>query len=131
VECNVCREAISARADGEREPVPAEQVDRHLTACADCAAWSAAAIESTRRLRVRTVAAGPDRAAAILDRLDTAGPIPETRRRGRFRLVGQALLAAFGLRRRRADPGDPVTLPPGARYGRRLGHLRAGHDPAA
>jgi predicted anti-sigma-YlaC factor YlaD len=132
VECNVCREAVSARADGEREPVPAEQVDRHLADCADCAGWSLTAVESTRRLRVRTVTATPDLTAVILDRLDADGPIAETaRRRGVHVVLGRALLAVFGLRRRAVDPGDPVALPPGARYGRRLGHLRAGHDPAA
>lgn len=39
VDCVVAREALSARLDGEREPVPAARVDEHLRDCRDCAAW--------------------------------------------------------------------------------------------
>ncbi|HOW96081.1 MAG TPA: zf-HC2 domain-containing protein, partial [Mycolicibacterium fallax] len=37
--CDVAREALSARIDGEREPVPAARVDEHLAGCADCTDW--------------------------------------------------------------------------------------------
>ncbi|MDY6998284.1 MAG: zf-HC2 domain-containing protein [Actinomycetota bacterium] len=37
--CEVAREALSARLDGEREPVPAVRVDEHLAGCAECRAW--------------------------------------------------------------------------------------------
>lgn len=39
VECEVAREALSARIDGEREPVPAARVDEHLADCAGCRRW--------------------------------------------------------------------------------------------
>jgi predicted anti-sigma-YlaC factor YlaD len=39
VECEVAREALSARLDGEREPVPSARVDEHLDGCAACRAW--------------------------------------------------------------------------------------------
>jgi predicted anti-sigma-YlaC factor YlaD len=39
VECEVARDALSARIDGEREPVPAARVDEHLEECADCRVW--------------------------------------------------------------------------------------------
>lgn len=39
VNCDVAREALSARIDGEREPVPAARVDEHLEDCAECRAW--------------------------------------------------------------------------------------------
>lgn len=39
VECEVAREALSARIDGEHEPVPAARVDEHLDHCADCRVW--------------------------------------------------------------------------------------------
>lgn len=39
VDCTVAREALSARLDGEREPVPSARVDEHLRGCGDCAAW--------------------------------------------------------------------------------------------
>jgi predicted anti-sigma-YlaC factor YlaD len=35
----VAREALSARLDGEREPVPSVRVDEHLDACEACRAW--------------------------------------------------------------------------------------------
>ncbi|MET0456186.1 MAG: zf-HC2 domain-containing protein [Mycobacterium sp.] len=41
MECEVAREALSARIDGEREPVPATRVDEHLDECADCRTWFA------------------------------------------------------------------------------------------
>lgn len=39
VYCEVAREALSARLDGEREPVPAARVDEHLGECAACREW--------------------------------------------------------------------------------------------
>lgn len=35
----MAREALSARIDGEREPVPSLRVDEHLRSCPDCRAW--------------------------------------------------------------------------------------------
>lgn len=51
MECAIAREALSARIDGEREPVPASRVDEHLAACEPCRAWQAAAVEQTQMLR--------------------------------------------------------------------------------
>lgn len=51
VECSVAREAVSARIDGEREPVPAPRLDEHLATCAPCRAWQAEAVEQTQMLR--------------------------------------------------------------------------------
>ena len=69
--CDIAREALSARIDGEREPVPAAQVDEHLAGCEPCRQWQAAAIERTQVLRrlagrsqvtaVRDPARQPDR----------------------------------------------------------------------
>jgi predicted anti-sigma-YlaC factor YlaD len=39
MDCEVAREALSARIDGEREPVPSARVDEHLDQCAGCRAW--------------------------------------------------------------------------------------------
>jgi len=49
--CDTAREALSARIDGEREPIPAARVDEHLDGCAPCRDWQAAAVEQTRLLR--------------------------------------------------------------------------------
>lgn len=40
--CEVAREALSARLDGERATVPSARVDEHLAGCADCTTWFAA-----------------------------------------------------------------------------------------
>lgn len=39
VDCEVAREALSARIDGEREPVPSIRVDEHLEECSACRSW--------------------------------------------------------------------------------------------
>jgi len=39
VECEIAREALSARMDGEHEPVPARRVDEHLATCPECRQW--------------------------------------------------------------------------------------------
>ena len=49
--CDIAREALSARIDGEREPVPAARVDEHLAGCSPCRQWQATAVEQTRLLR--------------------------------------------------------------------------------
>lgn len=51
MDCDIAREALSARIDGEREPIPAARVDEHLAACPSCRDWQAAAIEQTQLLR--------------------------------------------------------------------------------
>ncbi len=51
MDCDTAREALSARIDGEREPIPAARVDEHLAGCEPCREWQSAAIEQTRLLR--------------------------------------------------------------------------------
>lgn len=51
MDCTTAREALSARIDGEREPIPAARVDEHLSGCEECRQWQAAAVEQTQMLR--------------------------------------------------------------------------------
>ncbi len=51
MDCDIAREALSARIDGEREPIPAARVDEHLAGCEACRDWQAAAVEQTQTLR--------------------------------------------------------------------------------
>lgn len=63
VECEVAREALSARIDGEREPVPAARVDEHLDRCTDCRSWLehvTLQAESLQRLAQPPVTLAPD-----------------------------------------------------------------------
>lgn len=71
MDCDIARESLSARIDGEREPAPSAQVDEHLAGCEPCRQWQAAAIARTQLLRrlagrsqvaaVRAPARQPDR----------------------------------------------------------------------
>lgn len=47
----MAREALSARVDGEREPVPAHRVDEHLAGCEPCRDWQSALLDQTHVLR--------------------------------------------------------------------------------
>lgn len=51
MDCTTAREALSARIDGEREPIPATRADEHLSGCEECRQWQAAAVEQTQMLR--------------------------------------------------------------------------------
>jgi predicted anti-sigma-YlaC factor YlaD len=76
VDCLTCREALSARLDGEEEPVPAAETDRHLDSCAECRAWETRVTQTSRLLRVREAIPVPDLSAAILEK---AAPPQSTR----------------------------------------------------
>lgn len=58
--CDVAREALSARLDGERPQVLAQQVDAHLESCRSCRSWLIGAAAQTRRLASVTPGEGPD-----------------------------------------------------------------------
>ncbi|WNV85834.1 zf-HC2 domain-containing protein [Umezawaea sp. Da 62-37] len=77
MDCDICREAVSARADGEPEPVPAEVTDAHLASCAACRKWRQDVAAITRNLRVRPAIDVPDLTAQIL--AATPEPLPPPR----------------------------------------------------
>jgi predicted anti-sigma-YlaC factor YlaD len=68
VECDTCREALSARLDGEAEPT---SPDEHLGACSACQEWYAAAAALTSGWDEETPS--PDLTAAVLDRVEPRG----------------------------------------------------------
>ena len=57
---------MSARLDGEAEPVPATRLDEHLSQCPECRRWYAAVTESTRELRLVPTPLPPDLGERIL-----------------------------------------------------------------
>ncbi|WP_406690604.1 zf-HC2 domain-containing protein [Saccharopolyspora sp. ID03-671] len=67
MDCYTCREALSARLDGEAPPLPDEQLVGHLAECADCRFWQHRATELTRALRVRAVEPTPDLTVPVLN----------------------------------------------------------------
>lgn len=123
MDCSVAREALSARLDGEREPIPGPRVDEHLTACSSCRQWYEAAVEQTRLLRRL---AGRSQVAAVQPRGTDPRPAPRWAgrigwARGALGVVGAAQLAlavAQGL-------GAAVGLPPAAHGGHLLNESTA------
>lgn len=64
--CDDAREALSARLDGERPQVLAQQVDAHLDSCRACRTWLIGAAVQTRRLASLEAADGPDLVEKIM-----------------------------------------------------------------
>jgi predicted anti-sigma-YlaC factor YlaD len=92
VDCLTCREALSARLDGEAEPVPAEETDQHVAACAECRSWQARVTGMSRVLRVRQATPVPDLSAAILDMA-----VPPQRPRGWWARIALVVVAVAQL----------------------------------
>ncbi|GAC47245.1 zf-HC2 domain-containing protein [Gordonia aichiensis] len=61
--CEVARESLSARIDGERESVPAARVDEHLAHCPGCERWYATA----RGMNFSAADLAPDLSTTILE----------------------------------------------------------------
>jgi RNA polymerase sigma-70 factor (ECF subfamily) len=72
--CDVAREALSARLDGERPQVLAQQVDAHLESCRSCRAWLIGAAVQTRRLASIEPGEGPDLVDQIMATIDRQSP---------------------------------------------------------
>ncbi|WP_053716718.1 zf-HC2 domain-containing protein [Saccharothrix sp. NRRL B-16348] len=111
MDCDTCREAVSARLDGEAGPVPADETDSHLDTCAACRQWQQDAAALTRSVRLRPAVDVPDLTADVL----AAAPPPPPVTRGwywRMGLAGVAvaqlalgLAQVLGVGTVHADPG--------------------------
>ncbi|MFD0204367.1 MULTISPECIES: zf-HC2 domain-containing protein [Saccharothrix] len=88
MDCQSCREALSARLDGETEPVPAAETDAHLARCPACTRWQASAQALTRTIRVRPVEPEPDLVDAVL----AAAPPRHTALKPRLALAAVAIV---------------------------------------
>ncbi|BCK55993.1 zf-HC2 domain-containing protein [Nocardia wallacei] len=69
MKCETVRAALSARIDGEQEPIPADTTDRHLSACPACQDWYRRAEALRRATILHTAPEVPDLTAAIMARL--------------------------------------------------------------
>jgi len=63
--CELIREALSARLDGEPSPVTPGVLEAHLTACGECREWLATVEEVTSAVR-QHIPEAPDLTAPIL-----------------------------------------------------------------
>jgi predicted anti-sigma-YlaC factor YlaD len=91
VRCEIFREALSARIDGEQEPVSRGLVARHLGSCAACRAWYTDAQDMRRWMIVRAVPEAPNLTEVIL------GRIPAPRGKRRPARIGLGIVAAAQL----------------------------------
>jgi predicted anti-sigma-YlaC factor YlaD len=87
VRCEECRDALSARLDGEDDPAERPAVDAHVAECEECRHWSEEAAAVTRLIRLRAVTSEFTIPDTVLD----AAPGP-----GRRRLAG-GLRVALGV----------------------------------
>lgn len=71
--CEVARESLSARMDGERESVPTARVDEHLRQCPGCAGW----YRSVQGLSFGAADLAPDLSTAIIEASRTS-PAPRS-----------------------------------------------------
>jgi predicted anti-sigma-YlaC factor YlaD len=78
--CEDCRDAISARMDGEDPGVDVEALDRHVAGCAACRTFSDRAAHVTRLARLRPAEDLPDVLPGLLAALDAGESRPAPRR---------------------------------------------------
>lgn len=110
IQCDLCQEALSARLDGEREPVPAIRVDEHVATCDSCADWWRQAQAQAEALRLGSLPLAPMFHVEL----------PKQQQSWRTRV-------SRWLRK----PGSvELRAPEGARFGRKTSHLRVVEEPA-
>lgn len=78
MECQQCREAVSAHLDDERADAPRERVEQHLARCLPCRGFAASAERIGRLVRVRAAEPVPDLAGSVLATLGLAEPEAES-----------------------------------------------------
>jgi hypothetical protein len=72
VDCTQCREALSARLDGEDSPTESTAVDAHLATCLGCPQFGDDAAQITTLVRSTTATPAPDISGKVGKVLSTA-----------------------------------------------------------
>lgn len=94
--CDLTREVLSARIDGEAAAAESADADAHLLGCNACRAWQLSAHQVTRQIRVRPAGHAPDLTAAILAAHGRIEPRPRWTP-ARTTLAWRTLLTAVAL----------------------------------
>jgi predicted anti-sigma-YlaC factor YlaD len=98
MDCQTCRDAVSARFDHEDVGLPSDAVDAHLETCAACQAFAAGTARLRRSVSVRSAEDVPDLTGAVLARVAAARRPKRVRRAPvgahwtRWALLGVALV---------------------------------------
>jgi len=121
--CESCRDALSARLDGEEPGLPVAVLDAHLASCAGCRQFSVEITDAHRLVRVREAEAVPDLTRSILDaappHLTPTPPSPQEIGAGRgligwlrygLVVIGLTMLALAGPSLLLHDAGSAVHL---------------------
>lgn len=95
MDCDRCREAVSARLDGRDGDDPS--VDEHLAGCAPCQRWRAEAVALAHRVDLHLAEPVPDRSSAILAALAGDLAVEEQAARDEALLPWRAGLIALGV----------------------------------
>ncbi|HLS00002.1 MAG TPA: DUF2275 domain-containing protein [Mycolicibacillus parakoreensis] len=66
MKCAVVREALSARLDGEQQPLLPPGIDAHLQSCSQCRGWLVGAAAQTTKLATASARRAPDLTDQIL-----------------------------------------------------------------
>ena len=90
VDCTQCREALSARLDGEESATERGAIDAHLASCAGCRRFADEAARVTRLARTAVATQEPDVVGAVL------AAVPWSRRPHRVTVL-RVLLGLVGL----------------------------------
>lgn len=100
MDCTLCKEAVSARLDGEDGDGERGAIDAHLATCPACQRFADAAARVTRLARTAVATLEPDFVDAILAAAPQPGRFPRiTAVRGLLALVGlaQAVVALASM----------------------------------
>ena len=77
MDCTECREALSARLDGEESPRESSAVDAHLVTCPDCSQFSDDAARLTELARSALATHAPDVSMKVLSTVHGLGTVLE------------------------------------------------------
>jgi predicted anti-sigma-YlaC factor YlaD len=91
--CAAARAALSAQVDGEPEPAMTREIAEHLAHCPYCATWQESLHRLTRRVRLTSAWARPDRTPELLAAV-LADQSVHRRARPSYRWVRWGLAAA-------------------------------------
>jgi Putative zinc-finger len=77
VDCTQCREAISARLDGEESPIASSAIDAHLAICPACHQFSDDAVRVTKLARCAPATHAPDISMKVMSIVGELGTVLE------------------------------------------------------